>query len=51
VIAILDASKWDQVTLATFCPLERLTCIITDKEAPASPGAQVRKLGVEVVLV
>jgi len=51
VIAILDASKWDQVTLATFCPLERLTYIITDKEAPAHLLHQVRKLGVEVVPV
>ncbi len=51
VIAILDATKWDQVTLATFCPLERLRLIITDTQAPAHMVKQVRKLGVEVVLV
>jgi DeoR/GlpR family transcriptional regulator of sugar metabolism len=51
VIAVLDSSKWDQVTLATFCPLERLKLIITDKEAPAHLVKQVRKLGVEVLLV
>lgn len=51
VIAILDATKWDQVTLATFCPLERLKLIITDTRAPAHMVKQVRKLGVEVVLV
>ncbi len=51
VIAVLDASKWDQVTLATFCPLERLKLIITDTQAPAHMVKLVRKLGVEVVLV
>jgi len=51
VIAVLDSSKWGQVTLATFCPLERLTRIITDKDAPTQLVKQVRKLGVEVLLV
>jgi DeoR/GlpR family transcriptional regulator of sugar metabolism len=51
VIALIDSSKWNQVTLATFCPLERLKLIITDTQAPASMVKQVRKLGVEVVLV
>lgn len=51
VIAVLDATKWDQVTLATFCPLERLKLIITDTRAPAHMVKLVRKLGVEVVLV
>ena len=51
VIAVIDASKWDQVTLATFCPLERLTRIITDTQAPAHLVKQVRKLGIEVLLV
>ena len=51
VIAVLDSSKRGQVTLATFCPLERLTRIITDKDAPTQLVKQVRKLGVEVLLV
>ena len=51
VIAVLDSSKWGQVTLATFCPLERLTRIITDKDAPTQLVKQVRKLGIEVLLV
>jgi DeoR/GlpR family transcriptional regulator of sugar metabolism len=51
VIAVLDATKWNQVTLATFCPLERLKLIITDTQAPAQMVKQVRKLGVEVLLV
>jgi DeoR/GlpR family transcriptional regulator of sugar metabolism len=51
VIAVLDATKWDQVTLATFCPLDRLKLIITDIQAPTHLVKLVRKLGVEVVLV
>ncbi len=51
VIAVIDSSKWNQVTLATFCPLERLKLIITDSQAPAQLVKQVRKLGVEVLLV
>jgi DeoR/GlpR family transcriptional regulator of sugar metabolism len=51
LIAIIDSSKWGQVTLATFCPLERLTRIITDKDAPTQLVKQVRKLGIEVLLV
>ncbi len=51
VIAVVDSSKWNQVTLATFCPLERLKLIITDSQAPAQLVKQVRKLGVEVLLV
>lgn len=51
VIAVIDASKWDQIALATFCPLERLTRIITDTQAPSHMVKQVRKLGIEVLLV
>ena len=51
VIAVIDSSKWDQVNLATFCPLDRLKLIITDTQAPAQMVKQVRKLGVEVLLV
>lgn len=51
VIAVIDSSKWDQVTLATFCPLERLTRIITDTQAPSTLIQQARDLGIEVLLV
>jgi DeoR/GlpR family transcriptional regulator of sugar metabolism len=51
VIALIDSTKWNQITLATFCPLERLKLIITDTQAPAQLVKQVRKLGVEVLLV
>jgi DeoR/GlpR family transcriptional regulator of sugar metabolism len=51
VIAVLDSTKWDLITLTTFCPLERLKLIITDTQAPAHMVKLVRKLGVEVLLV
>jgi DeoR/GlpR family transcriptional regulator of sugar metabolism len=51
VIAVVDSSKWDQVAFATFCPLERLKLIITDEQAPAQMVKQVRKMGIEVLLV
>ncbi|HEX4204816.1 MAG TPA: DeoR/GlpR family DNA-binding transcription regulator [Ktedonobacteraceae bacterium] len=51
VIAVVDASKWDHVALATICPLERLDLIITDKQAPILLLNQISQLGVEVLLV
>jgi DeoR/GlpR family transcriptional regulator of sugar metabolism len=51
VIAVVDASKWDHVALATICPLERLDLIITDKQAPPHLVNQISLLGVEVLLV
>lgn len=48
VIAIIDHSKWDQVAFATFCPLERLSLIITDTQAPAAMVEQARGKGIEV---
>ncbi|GHO49620.1 DeoR/GlpR family DNA-binding transcription regulator [Ktedonospora formicarum] len=51
VIAVIDSSKWGLVTLATFCPLERLTRIITDPLAPPTMIQQARDLGIDVQLV
>ena len=42
--------RWPQ-TLATFCPLERLTRTITEQEALAQTVTQVCKQGMKVVLV
>jgi DeoR family transcriptional regulator of aga operon/DeoR family fructose operon transcriptional repressor len=36
VIAILDATKWGRVGLASFAQLQDITQIITDRQAPAS---------------
>jgi DeoR/GlpR family transcriptional regulator of sugar metabolism len=51
VIAVIDSSKWGQVAFATFCPLERITTIVTDKEAPQEMVEQVRASGITVLLV
>jgi DeoR family transcriptional regulator of aga operon len=51
VIAVLDATKWGRVGLASFADLSVLRCVITDKEAPADMVGQVQALGIQVVLV
>jgi DeoR/GlpR family transcriptional regulator of sugar metabolism len=51
VIAVLDATKWGQVGLASFARLEQIKSVITDLHAPADLVEQVRSSGVEVVLV
>jgi DeoR/GlpR family transcriptional regulator of sugar metabolism len=51
VIAVLDATKWGQVGLASFARLEQIQRVITDHHAPLGLVEQVRSLGIEVVLV
>ena len=51
ITAVLDATKWGQVGLASFADLKTLHCVITDINAPADLVSQVRALGVEVILV
>lgn len=51
VIAIIDHSKWGKTAVATFCSLDYITCIITDKFAPEDMVEQVRARGIEVRLV
>ena len=51
VIAILDASKWGRVGLATFAAIEDIDRVITDADAPEEMVRQVREMGVEVKLV
>jgi len=50
VVAIIDRSKWGEIALATFCPIERIKMIITDAKAPAAMVAQVCSRGIEVVM-
>jgi DeoR/GlpR family transcriptional regulator of sugar metabolism len=50
-IAVLDATKWDRVGLASFAQLEDIDTIITDSQAPIELITQVRALGIEVVAV
>jgi len=51
VIAVLDATKWGRVGLASFAHLEQIDGVITDRHAPSDLVEQVRSLGIEVVLV
>ncbi len=50
-IAVVDATKWNRVGLASFAALADITAVITDSHAPADLVAQVRAAGVEVILV
>jgi DeoR/GlpR family transcriptional regulator of sugar metabolism len=51
VIAVVDATKWGRLGLASFANLEEVNTIVTDSHAPADQVAAVRDAGVEVVLV
>ncbi len=51
VIAIIDASKWGRVGLATFAAIGDIHLVITDRDAPAELVAQVRARGALVDLV
>lgn len=51
VIAVLDATKWGQVGLASFADLEQVDSVITDVDAPPDLVNQVRSSGIEVILV
>ena len=51
VIAVIDASKWGRVGLATFAAIEAIDMVITDQDAPADRVRQVREMGVGVRLV
>ena len=51
VIAVVDATKWDRVGLASFAQIQDIDTVITDQHAPPDLVEQVRALGVEVFLV
>ena len=51
VIAVLDATKWGRIGLASFAAPEDINCVITDSHAPAEMVDAVRQIGIEVVLV
>jgi DeoR/GlpR family transcriptional regulator of sugar metabolism len=51
VIVIIDHTKWGQVGLATFCPVDRIHRIITVRAAPKDLVQKARQRGIEVVLV
>lgn len=51
VIAVLDATKWGRVGLASFAAPSEVDCVVTDTHAPAELVESVRLLGIEVILV
>jgi DeoR/GlpR family transcriptional regulator of sugar metabolism len=50
-IAVLDATKWGRVGLASFARPEQINTVITDGDAPAESVAAVRVAGIEVIVV
>ena len=51
VIALIDHTKWDHVALGSFCSVEKLSIIITDRAAPRKLVEAARARGIQVVLV
>ncbi len=50
-IALLDATKWGQVGLASFARPQDINLIITDADAPEEMLAQIGQLGIEIIVV
>jgi len=50
-IAVLDATKWGQIGLASFARPEQIDLIITDQSAPEELVEPVRAIGIEVLAV
>jgi DeoR family transcriptional regulator of aga operon/DeoR family fructose operon transcriptional repressor len=51
VIAIVDSSKWGQVTFASLASVAQLDRIFSDNAAPAEMVADLRQRGIQVTLV
>jgi len=51
VIAIVDSSKWGQVTFAALASVAQLDRVITDDSAPPEMVAALRQRGIKVALV
>jgi DeoR/GlpR family transcriptional regulator of sugar metabolism len=51
VIAVVDSSKWGQVTFASLAPLDQLDQVIADSDAPQEMVRILRERGVQVTLV
>lgn len=50
-IAVLDATKWGRVGLASFARPDQLDTVITNADAPGELVEAVRAVGIEVVVV
>lgn len=51
VVAIVDSSKWGEVTFAPLASVEQLDRVITDDGAPADMVAALRERGIDVSLM
>jgi DeoR/GlpR family transcriptional regulator of sugar metabolism len=51
VIAVLDATKWGRVGLASFATVEQIDTVITDSLAPPERIAEMRARGIEILVV
>jgi DeoR/GlpR family transcriptional regulator of sugar metabolism len=51
VIAIVDSTKWQRAAFATFCPIDKVSSVLTDDEAPPAMVDALRARGVGVRLV
>lgn len=50
IVAVVDGTKFGRLGLASFAPIERLTCVITDDDAPPDTLAELRARGVRVMV-
>lgn len=51
VVGLIDSTKWNQVALASFCTVEQLSTVITDKRAPRNMVKAAEAQGIQVVSV
>jgi DeoR family transcriptional regulator of aga operon/DeoR family fructose operon transcriptional repressor len=51
VIGVFDHTKWNRLSLATFCAADQLRLVISDARAPADMVAALQARGVDVDLV
>jgi DeoR/GlpR family transcriptional regulator of sugar metabolism len=51
VVAVLDATKWGRVGLASFARLDEIDTVITDSHAPQERIAEIRAHGIDVLVV
>ena len=51
VIAVIDSSKWGQVTFASLAAVDELNHVISDQAAPPDLVSSLRELGIRVTLV
>lgn len=49
-IALVDSTKWGRVSFGTFAKPERINTVISDAGAPPEEVAELRRIGVEVLL-